>query len=96
MNINWKVRFSNPVFIFNFCVAIAAPILLYYGINWSDVTSWPSLGHYLFSAVQNPALMVSIAISVYNCINDPTTPGLKDSEKALGYCEPGVTRNEQQ
>lgn len=85
MKINWKVRFKNPVFLASLAVAIVAPILAYMGISWSEITSWSALGGLLFDAIKNPVIVVSIIISVYNLIVDPTTKGLSDSAQALTY-----------
>ena len=85
MKINWKVRAKNPVFWANLAAAVILPILAYMGLNWNDMTSWQALGNVLFQAVQNPVIIVSVVVSVWNQINDPTTKGLSDSEKALDY-----------
>lgn len=88
MKINWKVRAKNPVFWANLAAAIVLPILAYMGLNWNDMTSWRALGNVLFQAVQNPVIVVSVVVSIWNLINDPTTKGLSDSEKALDYDKP--------
>lgn len=88
MKINWKVRAKNPVFWANLAAAIVLPILAYMGLNWNDMTSWQALGNVLFQAVQNPVIVVSVVVSIWNLINDPTTKGLSDSEKALDYDKP--------
>lgn len=89
MNINWKVRFKNPIFWAQLASAIILPILAYMGVNWADMTSWETLGNVLFEAIKNPVIVVSVIVSVWNLINDPTTKGLSDSERALGYTQPG-------
>lgn len=88
MKINWKVRAKNPVFWANLAAAVILPILAYMGLNWNDMTSWQALGNVLFQAVQNPVIVVSVVVSIWNLINDPTTKGLSDSEKALDYDKP--------
>lgn len=88
MKINWKVRFKNPVFWFNLAAAIVLPILAYLGLSWEDMTSWAALGNALLSAVKSPVILVSVLVSVWNLINDPTTAGLSDSKNALSYDEP--------
>lgn len=88
MKINWKVRAKNPVFWANLAAAVILPILAYMGLNWNDMTSWQALGNVLFQAVQNPVIVVSVVVSIWNLINDPTTKGLSDSEKALTYEKP--------
>ena len=88
MKINWKVRTKNPVFWANLAAAVILPILAYMGLNWDDMTSWQALGNVLFQAVQNPVIVVSVVVSIWNLINDPTTKGISDSEKALTYEKP--------
>ena len=88
MKINWTVRAKNPVFWANLAAAVILPILAYMGLNWNDMTSWQALGNVLFQAVQNPVIVVSVVVSIWNLINDPTTKGLSDSEKALDYDKP--------
>lgn len=88
MKINWKVRIKNPVFWASLAIAIIGPILAYMGITWSEITSWAALGGLLFDAIKNPVIVVSIIVSVYNLIIDPTTKGLSDSKQALTYDAP--------
>lgn len=86
--INWKVRFKNPVFWVQVAVAIVLPILAYLGLSWEDMTSWDALGGIFLEAVRNPVILVSVAVSVWNAINDPTTKGLNDSYRAMAYDVP--------
>lgn len=88
MRLNWQVRLKNPVFWVQVCTALFLPILTYFGLNWQDMTSWAAIGNLLMQAVQNPVVVVSVIISVFNSINDPTTAGLNDSQRALNYNEP--------
>ena len=88
MKINWKVRFKNPVFWANLAAAILFPILAALGLNWEDMTSWSGLWNVLLQAAKNPVIVVSVLVSVWNLINDPTTSGLSDSARALTYEEP--------
>lgn len=86
--INWKVRIKNPVFWVQIAAAIVLPILAYLGLSWEDMTSWASLGGIFLEAVKNPVILASVAVSVWNAINDPTTEGLSDSERAMTYDRP--------
>jgi phi LC3 family holin len=88
MKINWKVRFANPVFIKQILLAVFGPLLAYYGLNWADMTTWASIGNLFVQAIQNPVVVCSVIISVYNAIPDPTTKGIGDSEQALTYTQP--------
>lgn len=91
MKINWTVRLKNPVFWAELAAAILLPILAHMGMNWEDMTSWAALGNLLLSAIQNPVIVVAVAVSVWNAINDPTTAGVSDSAQALTYTEPKKT-----
>ena len=88
MKINWKVRLKNPVFWVGLAVAIVLPILTSLGMSWEDMTTWSALGDALLQAVKNPVILVSVLVSVWNLINDPTTKGLSDSAQALTYDKP--------
>lgn len=87
-NINWKVRFKNPVFVANIVLAVILPMLAHLGLNWNDVTTWAALGNVLISAIQNPVIVVAVIVSVWNAINDPTTAGIGDSKQAMTYNVP--------
>ena len=88
MKINWKVRFANPEFWKQVGLAVFVPLLAYYGMNWADMTTWAAIGELFVQAVQNPVVVLSVIVSVYNAIIDPTTKGIGDSERALTYTEP--------
>ena len=40
-------------------------------------------------AVKNPYVLGLVLVSLWNAVNDPTTQGLSDSERAMGYERPG-------
>lgn len=88
MKINWKVRFANPEFWKSLALAVFVPLLAYYGMNWADMTTWATIGELFVQAVQNPVVVLSVVVSVYNAIIDPTTKGIGDSEQALTYTQP--------
>lgn len=88
MKINWTVRIKNPVFWANIIMAIMAPVLVHLGINWEEVTTWAKLFEILVQAVSSPVICVAVVVSVWNAIIDPTTAGVKDSDRALTYNEP--------
>lgn len=81
--INWKIRFKNPVFIFELIVAIFSPILLYMGLNFQDLTTWGAVFDLIKAAYSNPMLLCMVVWSVYTAVVDPTTKGVKDSHIAL-------------
>lgn len=88
MKINWKVRFKNPAFWVQIAVSVLAPILSYFGLKWSDLTTWAAVGDVLWQAIQNPVVVVAVLVGIYNTCIDPTTQGLSDSVRALGYNTP--------
>ena len=88
MKINWTVRFKNPMFWAQIAVAIVVPILAYFGLAWEDMTTWAAFGKLFVEAVKNPVVVLSVVVSLFNAINDPTTKGLNDSERAMSYDTP--------
>lgn len=88
MQINWKIRLKNPVFLAQLACAIVLPLVVGMGAEWEDMTSWAALGSTIASALGNPVVVVSMIVSVFNLITDPTTSGISDSKSALGRTEP--------
>ncbi len=88
MKINWKVRKENIVFIAQIVLSIFTPILAYFGMNFEDLTTWASIGTLLWQAIQNPVVVLSVGVSLFNAITDPTTQGIGDSARALTYTKP--------
>ena len=86
--INFKVRFRNPIFIAQLVLAILTPILAYAGLTYQDITTWSTLGELLISAISNPYVLGLVIVSLWNAINDPTTHGIADSERAMTYSYP--------
>lgn len=91
---NLKVRVKNWSFWVSIVVSIFTPILAYFGITMQDVTTWGKLLEIIVEAISNPYVVLMILVSVYNTLVDTTTPGIKDSERALNYTKPGVEKNE--
>ena len=88
MKINWTVRIRNPLWWAQMVCAVVLPILAYFGLAWEDMTSWASIGDLLVRAVQNPVVVVSVLVSVFNALTDPTTAGVGDSNRAMTYETP--------
>lgn len=86
--INWKVRIKNPIWWTQIALSVLTPILTYAGLTATDINTWAALGSLLLGAVKNPYILFTVAVSVWNAINDPTTAGLKDSAAALTYQKP--------
>ena len=83
MNVNWKVRFSNPNFWLTFFPALfllvqvcAAP----FGYDWD------------FAVLNQQAAAIVNAVfgvlAILGVVNDPTTAGVNDSARAMTYTEP--------
>lgn len=88
MKINWTVRLRNPLWWAQIICAVVLPVLAYFGFAWEDMTSWAALGGLFLRAVQNPVVVVSVVMSVFNALTDPTTAGVSDSSRAMGYMQP--------
>lgn len=87
MNINWRVRFKNPIFWAQLACAIVMPLIVGMGATWEDMTTWEALGSTIVAALGNPVVVVAMLTSVWACITDPTTSGTSDSESALERTE---------
>lgn len=88
MNINWRVRIKNPAFWVSIAIAIVTPILAYFGLTAQDMTSWGAIWDVIVQAVSNPYVLLTVAVSVYNAVIDPTSTGVTDSSRALQYNAP--------
>ena len=81
MKINWKVRFKNKVWLTTF-------ISLIVGFVYNILACFD-----IFPAVTQNAVMQIIGnvltfLGLIGVIVDPTTAGLEDSNRAMGYEEP--------
>ena len=85
---NWKVRAKNPVFWVQLVLSAFAAVLAYAGLTAADLTTWASVGALLREAAGNPYCLFLVVSSVWNAVNDPTTAGLADSERAKTYDKP--------
>ena len=58
--INWKVRFNreNILFIGQVAMSIGIPILAYFGLEASDLTTWAKVWETFVAAVSNPFVVV--------------------------------------
>lgn len=89
MGINWKIRFKNPVFIWQFVLAFILPILAYGGLTVQDLTTWSAVWDMLKMAMLNPYVLGLVLVNLWQTVNDPTTAGVTDSDRALNYDKPG-------
>lgn len=85
MNINWTVRINNPVWWAQVIASIVLPLIVGVGMKWEDMTSWSTLGSAIVTALDNPVVVVSMIVSLWNTVTDPTTKGVGDSTQALEY-----------
>ncbi len=81
MKINWKVRLKNPVF---WLTVIPAVITFVYTVLGA-VGVVPSLSE---DVVVNIVTALISALTTVGVLVDPTTKGVGDSERALGYDRP--------
>lgn len=84
MKINWKIRLQNPVWWAQMACAVVLPLVVGMGYEWTDMTSWATLGDVIAAALGNPVICASMLASAWACITDPTTSGTSDSASALG------------
>ena len=81
MKINWKVRFTNKVWLGSFFSLVVG--FIYSLLALFDV--FPAVTQNLVVQLLNQVLTFLGLIGV---IVDPTTAGLVDSDRAMGYEEP--------
>ena len=81
MKINWKVRFRNKIWLGSFLSLIVS--FVYSLLGLFDV--FPAVSRNSILEVLNQVLTFLGLIGV---LADPTTAGLGDSERAMGYEEP--------
>ena len=87
MKINLKVRFKNPVF---WLTVIPAIITFIYTVLGAFGVV-PALSQ---DVVVNIVTAIITALTTIGVLIDPTTKGVGDSERALGYDEPGGNTEE--
>ena len=81
MKLNWKVRFKNKVWLGSFLSLIVG--FVYSMLALFDI--FPAVTQNLVVQMLNQVLTFLGLIGV---IVDPTTAGLSDSDRAMGYEEP--------
>ena len=81
MKINWKVRFRNRIWLGSFLSLIVS--FVYSMLGLFDV--FPDLTRNSVMELLNQILTF---LGLIGILVDPTTAGLGDSERALGYTEP--------
>ena len=81
MKINWKVRFKNPVWVTALVALIVSTV--YQVLAMFDIL--PSITE---ETVMKIVAAVVQLLTMMGVMVDPTTKGLGDSDRALGYEEP--------
>lgn len=84
MKLNWKVRIKNPLF----WLSLIGVVLTAIGQTPESFTSWESVREALLELIRNPYLLGSALMAIVGVLMDPTTRGLCDSVRALGYDKP--------
>lgn len=86
MKINWKARFKSKAFIISFVLLIIS--FIYQMLRLFDVI--PAIDQ--DNVVNIVTILIDVA-AMLGVINDPTTPGLSDSARALTYYTDNDIRN---
>lgn len=87
MKINWKVRVKNRAFWIAIIPAIALlgkQVLELFGMN----VDFTNVSKELLGIIET----IFVILAIVGVITDPTTAGISDSERALGYNEPNNDR----
>ncbi|MDE3839136.1 phage holin [Bacillus methanolicus] len=86
--INWKVRFQNRIWAISFLsqIMLVAQIILPV-LNSLGVTDF-QLTEEVKSEILTLANSVFIILSMLGIIQDPTTKGFQDSDRAMKYDKP--------
>ena len=87
MKINWKVRLKNRAFWIAIIPALALlgkQVLELFGVN----VDFTNISKELLGIIET----IFVILAIVGVITDPTTAGISDSERALGYSEPNNDR----
>ena len=85
---NWKIRIKNPVFWAQIALGAFATALAYAGLTAADMTTWAGVWQIIKATAANPYCLFLIGCNVWSALNDPTTSGLTDSDRAKAYTAP--------
>ena len=81
MKINWKVRFKNPTWLTMF-------ISLIVGFAFNMLKMFDVVPKVTQNQIMEVVSQVLTFLGLIGVLVDPTTAGIGDSERALGYAEP--------
>lgn len=86
--INWKVRFRNK----NWVIAFISQVMIVAQVVLACLHSLGITHFQLTDAIQNSILTlvnaVFVILSMLGLIQDPTTKGFSDSDRAMNYKDP--------
>lgn len=85
---NIKIRLKNPIVWIQIFGSVLLTALGYNMMNPQDLTTWHGLFELIKGVVANPYLLGLCVFNAWNVFNDPTTRGIKDSERAMTYKSP--------
>ena len=81
MKVNWTVRFKNRIWLSSFICTVIS--FAYNILGMLDI--FPAVTQNSIVQIVNEVLLF---LSLIGVITDPTTEGLSDSKRAMGYEEP--------
>ena len=84
MSINWKVRVKNPTWWAQVGCAVVLPLIVGTGAQWSDMTSWQTLGQTLLAALMNPVVVVAMLVQLWTAIESQDSHDEPDFEPRGG------------
>ena len=82
MKVNWKVRFKNKTFLVTFITVIVSAI-------YQILAAFEIVPKVSQDTIMNCILAIITVLTGFGIVTDPTTAGVSDSERALGYAELG-------
>lgn len=83
MKVNWKVRFSNPAFWAAFIPALGLLVTNLLAVFGVQIDLQP-----IVQAVLKVVAALFSVLAILGIVNDPTTEGMSDSIRAMGYEKP--------
>lgn len=84
MKVNIPVRMKNPWF----WVGVVSVAITAIGVDPQTFTSWAAVWEGVKGVLSNPVQLCTMCLAVLSVFIDPTTAGVGDSERALGYSAP--------
>lgn len=85
MKVNWRVRISNPTFWRGLISAVGVAIVAVLGIMGVDAAGLVEQWQVALGTVVTAVFSVLTLLGV---VADPTTEGMSDSTRAMGYESP--------